>query len=142
MNSYRARLGIQCKPASHVCWLALPQVIYTPKDFFLHYTVLAVRLPHKALQTENHHHHHLNQLSHLLCAFQVIFQQGSDGSDLFLIRAGYVRLLRDLAMKDEDRAKINGMTMEMEALQETMDTLASPSCRRLKQRHTVNVFRV
>ena len=45
-------------------------------------------------------------------------------------------------MKDEDRAKINGMTVEMEALQETMDTLASPSCRLLKQRHAVSVFRV
>jgi hypothetical protein len=65
---------------------------------------------------------------------QVIFRQGVDGNDLFLIRTGYVRLLRDVTIGDKDRQKINGMTAEMGSLQETMDILASPR-RRLPKIH-------
>eukprot|EP00195_Chlamydomonas_chlamydogama_P012546 CAMPEP_0202915964 /NCGR_PEP_ID=MMETSP1392-20130828/67218_1 /ASSEMBLY_ACC=CAM_ASM_000868 /TAXON_ID=225041 /ORGANISM="Chlamydomonas chlamydogama, Strain SAG 11-48b" /LENGTH=353 /DNA_ID=CAMNT_0049608189 /DNA_START=47 /DNA_END=1105 /DNA_ORIENTATION=+ len=59
-------------------------------------------------------------------AGSLIYRQNSEGEDLYLIRSGFVRTLRNLAVDSPSRERLNSMTGEIGRLSSTLDTLMSP----------------
>ncbi|KAG2430275.1 hypothetical protein HXX76_010370 [Chlamydomonas incerta] len=55
----------------------------------------------------------------------VVYKQGTVGNDLFIIRSGYVRLLKQVALDDNVRQRLNRMSAELSAVREQTDVAAS-----------------
>ena len=74
---------------------------------------------------------HLTILSRLARAHNyasgsVILKQGSDTNDLFLIRTGFVRLLRRVKVDEESRERINKVSEAVSATSQDLDAILSP----------------
>jgi hypothetical protein len=54
----------------------------------------------------------------------VIFRQGSDGDDVYVLRRGYVRLLREVKMQSSHKQRFNSLTHSMLGLRETLEVLS------------------
>eukprot|EP00798_Chlamydomonas_sp_ICE-L_P012600 gene12600-15826_t len=66
-------------------------------------------------------------------AGSVIYRQGSEGEDMFLVRSGYVRLVREVPVSHDTRRSLNSMTDTLGALKDRLDTLAPLKERKQKR---------
>jgi CRP-like cAMP-binding protein len=57
---------------------------------------------------------------------QIIFQQGSEGEDVYLIKRGFVRVLRDTRLEDSDRKRLNRTTRENKDLEQDIGQMITP----------------
>ncbi|KAG2447688.1 hypothetical protein HYH02_007148 [Chlamydomonas schloesseri] len=55
----------------------------------------------------------------------VVYKQGTVGNDLFIIRSGYVRLLKQVTLDDNVRQRLNRMSAELSAVREQTDVAAA-----------------
>eukprot|EP00198_Chlamydomonas_reinhardtii_P006080 XP_001695416.1 predicted protein [Chlamydomonas reinhardtii] len=55
----------------------------------------------------------------------VVYKQGTVGNDLYIIRSGYVRLLKQVTLDDNVRQRLNRMSAELSAVREQTDTAAA-----------------
>ena len=55
-----------------------------------------------------------------------IYKQGSETDDLFIIRTGFVRLLREVKVDGDSRGRINRATKAVSMTSQSLDAIVSP----------------
>lgn len=57
---------------------------------------------------------------------QIVFQQGSEGEDVYLIKTGFVRVLRDTRLEESDRNRLNHVARDNQNLDEDIAHVVTP----------------